>query len=86
MALPLQGACSLLLQQAKLPQGCQVSKLALLSCSSRAGLGKADTKLREVILAEVLDTRPSVRWDDVAGLQKAKQVLLRLRARTKGLE
>ena len=33
-----------------------------------------DAKLREVILAEVLDTRPSVRWEDVAGLRKAKQV------------
>ena len=37
---------------------------------------KEDAKLREVILAEVLDTRPSVRWDDVAGLRKAKQVCL----------
>ena len=33
-----------------------------------------DAKMREVILAEVLDTRPDVRWDDVAGLHKAKQV------------
>ena len=37
--------------------------------------GAADSKLREVILAEVLDTRPSVRWEDVAGLGNAKQVL-----------
>lgn len=33
-----------------------------------------NAKLREVILAEVLDTRPSVRWDDIAGLASAKQV------------
>ena len=36
--------------------------------------GAADSKLREVILAEVLDSRPSVRWEDVAGLGNAKQV------------
>lgn len=36
--------------------------------------GKEDAKLREVILAEVLDTRPSVQWEDVAGLRTAKQV------------
>ena len=36
--------------------------------------GKGDDALREVIMSEVLDRRPSVRWDDVAGLSKAKQV------------
>lgn len=37
-------------------------------------LGKEDARLREVVLAEILDTRPSTRWDDVAGLAAAKQV------------
>lgn len=29
--------------------------------------------MREVILAEVLDTRPADTWQDIAGLQGAKQ-------------
>lgn len=33
-----------------------------------------DAKMREVVLAEVLDDRPDVRWEDVAGLANAKQV------------
>lgn len=33
-----------------------------------------DIKLREAVLAEVLDTRPSIRWVDIAGLGNAKQV------------
>lgn len=36
--------------------------------------GKEDERLREVVLGEILDTRPSTRWDDVAGLSAAKQV------------
>ncbi|EIE22784.1 AAA-domain-containing protein [Coccomyxa subellipsoidea C-169] len=41
---------------------------------SGAGLGgKEEARLREVIEGEVLDTRPSVRWKDVAGLSAAKQ-------------
>lgn len=35
---------------------------------------KEDSRIREVIMAEVLDMRPSVRWEDVAGLNSAKQV------------
>ncbi len=38
------------------------------------GGGKDEARLREVIQGEVLDTRPSVRWDDIAGLSVAKQV------------
>ncbi|KAK9839964.1 hypothetical protein WJX74_001183 [Apatococcus lobatus] len=41
---------------------------------SRAA-GKDDARLREVIQGEVLDTRPSVRWTDIAGLAVAKQAL-----------
>lgn len=48
-----------------------VSKLAKPS----AGSSTQDSKLRDVILAEVLDTRPSVKWKDVAGLDNAKQVV-----------
>lgn len=36
---------------------------------------KEDSRIREVIMAEVLDMRPSVRWEDVAGLNSAKQAL-----------
>ena len=36
--------------------------------------GREDARLREVITAEVLDSRPSVRWKDIAGLAGAKQV------------
>lgn len=35
--------------------------------------GREDARLREVVLGEILDARPSTRWDDVAGLQAAKQ-------------
>ena len=34
---------------------------------------REDAKLRDVILAEVLDTRPADTWQDIAGLQVAKQ-------------
>lgn len=37
---------------------------------------KEDARLREVIEGEVLDTRPSVRWKDIAGLAAAKQARL----------
>ncbi|KAK9838272.1 hypothetical protein WJX81_001606 [Elliptochloris bilobata] len=37
--------------------------------------GREDARLREVVLGEILDTRPSTRWDDVAGLSAAKQAL-----------
>jgi len=46
----------------------------------QAGAGvvgsKEDARLREVIEGEVLDTRPSVRWKDIAGLAAAKQARL----------
>lgn len=32
-------------------------------------------KYREAVLGEVLDRAPSVRWDDIAGLDTAKQAL-----------
>ena len=39
----------------------------------KGAAGGVDAKMREIVLAEVLDDRPYVRWDDVAGLAKAKQ-------------
>ncbi|KAL5727900.1 microtubule-severing ATPase [Ranunculus cassubicifolius] len=37
-----------------------------------------DTKLVEMINTAIVDRSPSVRWDDVAGLEKAKQSLLEM--------
>jgi hypothetical protein len=42
---------------------------------ARAG-SKEEARLQDIILGEILDTKPSVRWDDVAGLAAAKQVPL----------
>jgi len=36
---------------------------------------KGDERLREMILSDVLDDRPTVSWDSIAGLNKAKQAL-----------
>ena len=33
-----------------------------------------DAKLREAVLSEVLDIKPSESWNDIAGLAGAKQV------------
>lgn len=33
-----------------------------------------EARLRDLVLQEVLDTRPSVAWNDIAGLAGAKQV------------
>lgn len=44
------------------------------SAKKASAPGKGEEKLREVIMSEVLDRRPSVGWDDVAGLSRAKQV------------
>lgn len=41
----------------------------------RAAMDKEAERLRQIILAEVLDSKPSVGFDDVAGLQSAKQAL-----------
>uniref|UniRef100_A0A8R7Q7V7 microtubule-severing ATPase n=1 Tax=Triticum urartu TaxID=4572 RepID=A0A8R7Q7V7_TRIUA len=43
----------------------------------RAG-GKDDDKLVEMINTTIVDRSPSVRWDDVAGLDKAKQALMEM--------
>ncbi|KAK9793162.1 hypothetical protein WJX73_000052 [Symbiochloris irregularis] len=41
----------------------------------KRALSKDEAKVREAILSEVLDTRPSVGWDEVVGLSSAKQAL-----------
>ncbi|XP_047075224.1 spastin isoform X1 [Lolium rigidum] len=43
----------------------------------RAG-GKDDDKLVEMINTTIVDRSPSVKWDDVAGLDKAKQALMEM--------
>lgn len=35
-----------------------------------------EAKLREAVMSEVLDIKPSESWSDIAGLDGAKQVLL----------
>jgi len=54
---------------------------APVAAAGRTGAGaapggaaaKEDARLRETVLGEILDARPSTRWDDVAGLGAAKQ-------------
>lgn len=36
---------------------------------------KDEERLREMILSDVLDDRPSVSWEGIAGLKQAKQAL-----------
>ncbi|KAJ6807497.1 uncharacterized protein M6B38_170440 [Iris pallida] len=40
--------------------------------------GSYDTRLVEMITTAIVDRSPAVRWDDVAGLDKAKQTLLEM--------
>ncbi|XP_057753417.1 uncharacterized protein LOC130973060 isoform X1 [Arachis stenosperma] len=54
----------------------QVNKVGS-SNSSQAGVNY-DTKLVEMINTAIVDRSPSVRWDDVAGLEKAKQALMEM--------
>ena len=52
-------------------------KLQSTSRAPNSSLNRAsakDAKLRDIILAEVLDTRQSIQWTDIAGLENAKQV------------
>ncbi|MED6160174.1 hypothetical protein PIB30_048843 [Stylosanthes scabra] len=45
--------------------------------STQAGVNY-DSKLVEMINTAIVDRSPSVRWDDVAGLEKAKQALMEM--------
>jgi hypothetical protein len=45
------------------------------AAAARAQISKEQERLRQLILSEVLDSKPSVRFDDVAGLRSAKQAL-----------
>ncbi|KAF7825983.1 spastin [Senna tora] len=46
--------------------------------SSQASGGNYDAKLVETINTAIVDRSPSVRWEDVAGLEKAKQALMEM--------
>ncbi|KAK2361464.1 AAA-type ATPase family protein [Trifolium repens] len=46
--------------------------------SSQTSGGNYDTKLVEMINTAIVDRSPSVRWDDVGGLEKAKQALMEM--------
>ncbi|XP_061339635.1 uncharacterized protein LOC133286256 [Gastrolobium bilobum] len=46
--------------------------------SSQASGANYDTKLVEMINTAIVDRSPSVRWEDVAGLEKAKQALMEM--------
>ncbi|XP_057435506.1 uncharacterized protein LOC130728157 [Lotus japonicus] len=46
--------------------------------SSQAPGVNSDTKLVEMINTAIVDRSPSVRWEDVAGLEKAKQALMEM--------
>ncbi|CAA7403645.1 unnamed protein product [Spirodela intermedia] len=48
------------------------------SKSSQEDLKNYDAKLVEIINTSIVDRSPAVRWDDVAGLEKAKQSLLEM--------
>lgn len=41
-------------------------------------VGGADAKLVEIINTAIVDRSPAVKWDDVAGLEKAKQTLMEM--------
>ncbi len=44
------------------------------SAANAPAASKEDAKYRDVIMAEVLDVKPAESWDDIAGLDGAKQV------------
>ncbi|XP_054783530.1 uncharacterized protein LOC129290684 [Prosopis cineraria] len=46
--------------------------------SSQASGGNYDAKLVETINTAIVDRSPSVRWEDIAGLEKAKQALMEM--------
>ncbi|KAL2330435.1 hypothetical protein Fmac_018016 [Flemingia macrophylla] len=46
--------------------------------SSQPSGGNYDAKLVEMINTAIVDRSPSVRWEDVAGLEKAKQALMEM--------
>jgi hypothetical protein len=54
--------------------GC-ITAGVLLQAPPGKSESKGDERLREMILSDVLDDRPTVSWDSIAGLNKAKQAL-----------
>nr|ACU18573.1 unknown [Glycine max] len=62
----------------KPPQrGGQVNKVGSPKSSQASGVNY-DNKLVEMINTAIVDRSPSVRWEDVAGLEKAKQALMEM--------
>ncbi|KAG5135105.1 hypothetical protein JHK82_026293 [Glycine max] len=62
----------------KPPQrGGQVNKVGSPKSSQASGVNY-DDKLVEMINTAIVDRSPSVRWEDVAGLEKAKQALMEM--------
>ncbi|BAT83802.1 hypothetical protein LR48_Vigan03g062200 [Vigna angularis] len=55
----------------------QVNKVGSPKSSQASGVNY-DTKLVEMINTAIVDRSPSVRWEDVAGLEKAKQSLMEM--------
>ncbi|XP_027331852.1 spastin isoform X2 [Abrus precatorius] len=55
----------------------QVNKVASPKSNQASGVNN-DTKLVEMINTAIVDRSPSVRWEDVAGLEKAKQALMEM--------
>ncbi|KAK7340132.1 hypothetical protein VNO77_20826 [Canavalia gladiata] len=55
----------------------QVNKVGTAKSNQASGVNY-DTKLVEMINTAIVDRSPSVRWEDVAGLEKAKQALMEM--------
>ncbi|TKY65589.1 Spastin protein [Spatholobus suberectus] len=55
----------------------QVNKVGSPKTSQESG-ANYDAKLVEMINATIVDRSPSVKWEDVAGLEKAKQTLMEM--------
>ncbi|KAK7294954.1 hypothetical protein RJT34_17854 [Clitoria ternatea] len=62
----------------KLPQRTGLVNKVGSPKSGQASGVNYDTKLVEMINTAIVDRSPSVRWDDVAGLEKAKQALMEM--------
>jgi len=75
-ALPHQQSLPLNSRQRR-PAAAEATKLSVDGRPTPQGK-QADNKLREMVMSEVLDSRPSVSLCDIAGLDRAKQALQEL--------
>lgn len=53
-------------------------KGSVLSAGQQALLKGIDKEMQQLIMREIVDDKPSVSWDDVAGLHEAKQCLMEM--------